>query len=203
MKFEHWLNNKYNLIWVFSILIGCLFILYIGSYSLLKNFCWIRDAIGFIGGIASLLGILFALLQINNTKTEVDHVKVISEATKKAAEETRASIKKTFSIVHITKYCEQIRWAQEYISKNELKLVLHISQELQEIIIELKTYIESLNLVDDQYSLSPHIKTLGINIGHLRKGLATQSSNIKLDNISKDFDKLHDTMLVIKSMLTE
>ena len=84
-----------------------------------------------------------------------------------------------------------------------MKLVLHISQELQEIIIELKTYIESLNLVDDQYSLSPHIKTLGINIGHLRKGLATQSSNIKLDNISKDFDKLHDTMLVIKSMLTE
>lgn len=137
-------------------------ILYIISYKLPDHYVWIREAIGFIGGVASLLGILFTLLQIIDTKQEVNRVKEISIATKKATEDTRTSIRKTFSIIHITKYREQIRLIQEYISNNELKLVIHISQELQEIIIELNKYIESLNPADGRYSLSSSIITLGI-----------------------------------------
>lgn len=203
MRFERWLNTRTNLLWVFGILIVGLFAIYIASYSVLSDYTWIRESIGFIGGIASLLGILFTLLQILKTKADVENVRVISEATKKTAEETKSSIKKTFSIINITKYCEQIRRIQEYLSKDELKLVIHITQELQEIIIELKTFLESLNINIEQYNLSHHIKALGMNIGCIRQGLETNSTKIKIKSIIKDFDDLHEAMIEIKTILKE
>lgn len=203
MAESKWFAKKDNLLWLFGIIGVVFIILFAASYFLPQNFDWIRETISFLGGIASLAGILLALLQSINTQNEVDNVKAIADAAKKASEDTQKAVRKTLSIVQVTKYCEQIKRIQEYLSNGDLKLTIHLIQEIQDAIIELKNQITNLNLTVSEESVSSHIQKMGINISLIRKAIETNSDKYKKDAIHQDFDELLTILLELKAQLTQ
>lgn len=198
-----WYFDKKNLKWLFCITTVVLVMFFFVSYALPDKFKWIREVIGFIGGIASLAGIYIAVLQTINTKEEVDNVQRTAEAAKKAAEETKEAVRKTVSIEMVAKYCEQVKWIQECLGNGELKLVIHLTQEMQADVIELKDYVKFLKLKVDEEEIEQHIQQMGLNIGHIRKAVVSKSDKYKKDGILKNFDDLLKTLLELKSQLKQ
>lgn len=203
MNEPRWYTDKKNLLWIFGIV--CIFFVgfFVYSFFLPECYKWIRETISFLGGIASLAGILLALLQSINTIRDVDKVRGIADAAKQASEDTQKAVRKTLSIVQVTKYCEQIKRIQEYLSNGDLKLTIHLIQEIQDAIIELKNHITNLNLNISEETVSCHIQKMGINISHIRKALETNSDKYKKEAIHQDFDDLLTILLDLKAQLTQ
>lgn len=201
-KIEKWLVVKTNLMWVFGLLIFLLIGLFILSICIPENKKWPSDLIGLIGGSASLLGILFAILQLIEAKKDISNVAQIAEAAEKASIETKNAVRKTLSIVQVTKYCEKIKIIQENLMNDELKLVIHLTLELKEAIFELKNHISTLNINITEEVIALQIQKMGINMSLIRKAIETNSDKYKRDNIHKDFDELLNVLLELKAQLT-
>lgn len=196
--------------WKKQTLLSCAFILiilalvgcFIAALTAWKEDTWVKDVLNFVGSIASLIGILIALIQNINTQKEVDLVKEISESTKAAVEETRNSVKKSLNVIQVTKYCEKTNLIQELLGNKEFKTVIHLSRDLQEAIVELQTYLlesEEKEMIDQ---LSTHIMTLGKNIGYLQRGIKDDPEKIKVMNMLENYELLHTTLVQLKSNLT-
>lgn len=161
----------------------------------------VREIIGFVGGLASLGGILIAIIQNINTTRELDVVKAVAKATDKTVKETKSSIKKILNLDDISKFCENTKLIQELLEKQELKVALYLCKNLHEKIIEINNQQDS-KLPPSKVSLSPHILSLGKNITYIRKGIMEDAKGVNIEKISEDFDKLHKAMVEIKATLT-
>lgn len=155
----------------------------------------IREILGFIGGIASLFGILFAINQNIHAKSELETVKEVTN-------DTKESIKKILNIEQITKNCEKIKLIQELLEELEYKAALHLSEILKETLIEIQEIILPKDSISS-YDLLPHIKRLGINIENLKNEIREKANKIKLSNIIRDFSDLKDCMVKIKLTFTK
>ena len=196
-----WDVTKNNLHWILGLsaiaLIGLFFASCFNSNSNLTD-----SLIGTIGGLASLFGIYLTLCQIIEAKKDIIKVAGIANAAKIATEETRQSIRKTISISQVVKNCEQIKRIQESLMHSELKIAIHLTQELQDAVIELNNHLKSFNIEFDENGMTNHIKKMGMNIGFLRTSEKFKIDGDKRDGINRDFDNLLKIMFDLKAKLT-
>lgn len=197
-----WWNKRTLLSCTFIVIILTLVGFFIAALTVWAKNTWVKDLLNFIGSIASLIGILIALIQNINTQKEVDLVKEISRSTRAAVEETRNSVKKSLNAVQVTKYCEKTKLIQELLSNEEFKTVLHLSRDLKEAIVELRAYLLELQQQEMETVLTTHILNLGKNISYLQSGLKGDPKKIKVGNMQENYEQLHTALVQLKSNLT-
>lgn len=196
-----WNITKNNLNWVFGLSGLALIILFIFS-CVYESKNWIGNFIGTVGGLASGFGIYLTLCELIETKKDVEYVTGIAVATKNATEETKKSLRKTMSVAQVAKFCEQIKRIQEHFDNKEHNIVILLTHELQEAVIELRKYLKSLNIEFDEEALTNHITKMGMNITFIRTAIERNNEKYKRDDIRKDFQDLLKIMLELKAQLT-
>lgn len=196
-----WNITKNNLSWIFGLSGVSLIVLFVIS-CIMEGDHWIGNLVGIVGGLASVFGIYLTLCQLVETKKSVAYVTGVAEATQRATEETRKSLRKTMSVAQVAKFCEQIKRIQEYFANNELKIVVLLIHELQEAVIELQNYLKSINVQFNEKDLSMYVKKMGMNITFLNDMMERKIEKFNHDDIRKDFQDLLSIMLKLKAQLT-
>ncbi|MBD5301443.1 MAG: hypothetical protein HDS16_00320 [Bacteroides sp.] len=230
-----------NLLWTFGILICILILTYSISYLLTPQKAAnnisqtaqtaqdvggiIREIIGFVCGIASIFGILLALLQNKKTKDDLASVKTLAEANTDHEKELRKAIAKVnsehnaeikqlrFQIIKqqqiesvhvvISKLQESIRLLTDKDPSNKLDFMIWICSEIYDEILPVRQFLKNNGDVDLEKEITKHVKKIGTNKSYFVESKRTGTKDLMINEIIKDLNAFHITVSELKIKLNE
>lgn len=196
-------------IWIGSLL-AVLLILTLTVYSVWgddNKYGWVPNALSVLGTLVSLSGLILALYQIAQANLKLKNMRSITDATKTAVDENRSEIRNLLSYSDVVRISDKLQIVQEHLSKNQIPLALHITREIKDGVIGLKSRVER-NFPESTDSLDKIIRDLGVDIqtlnDHLidkkrRSSKEEQKSTLNCKAICKNMESAREEIIIIEN----
>jgi len=179
--------------------------LWLIPYLIWPEETWIANMIGVIGSIASLGGVILALIQIEQANTQIKAVESVAQATQKAVVENRKEIRDFLSFSDIAHLIETMKSTQHHVLTKDYKSAVVMLQEVKDDMLRANNqFAEYLSLQD--IDLPQHIKTINIDIDSLVHHITEtedkgRKSTLKPNEIHRNLETAREIIIRIESSL--
>lgn len=192
--------NYTKLYWVLSIFGIILVAVFVLQHSLWKTSTWIGNTVNLLCGLASVVGVFLAFLQIKQTQVQINNAQTEIETISKTTKATQAKIHKVLAISDLAKAVESINIIFSHLKQGEYNQAHHRILEINRLIIEIKE-MPMLKDIEVVKTLEVYGKYLASDLFKLQNSLIVEKSEIEknttsaivksLNEISNAFAKLN------------
>lgn len=152
----------------------------------------IYEIVSVVGSVASLFGLIIAILQISSLKK-------IAEETNRAVEETKAELIQSISISDVSKAIKLIEQIQMYAGNKKFEAAHLRLQDLRILLIQFKGNAQSVRL-NDKGKYDDLLADLGIHISNLYNTIFMKEKSINIVVLNQT---LEDVAAILASLENE
>lgn len=136
------------------------------SWTIWEEYPWIRDGLSLMGSLASLFGVILALVQIDQANIQIRNTKSVLEETRIAVDRNRDEIRQFLSFSNLGHLIETIKHAQENIRTEEYSSAVIMLQDIKDNLRRVdKEVVQATDNPD--FEISKIIKEIGVDISSL------------------------------------
>lgn len=205
--------NRTAWYWVaFAIVATILVVFFCLSISIWSEKDWIGTAVGILGSLASLAGMILALMQIDQTKIQLEETKTASLSTQILAEKTNAAvmenkreIQRFLSFSDMGHLIEIIKNTQNDIRNSNYHSAVILMQQIKDNLLRIKN---DFSIVLQKHGIDPqnNIGDISIDIGSLAQDIMKNpevESTIDRNEIHKHLEDIRAIVITVENSIKQ